>query len=525
MKTTQMLYLVLFIGIVIWVSTSTSLLDRVGEGFQGAPRKSSEPIIAKGVEPTKLPTEAMPNPSTPSSIPFAPYGQTASVGSFPFQDPAMSPAELSQIKKINEELRSFLVFEGANVSSSSDPTVQLPLTQLRADSQKLDQESSTLEKNPGIKSTLTQRDLGDIEGALAFLQRKVRLFESSGVVSDDVEGFTGSWNTRDTKPSYTTPMDTKPSYTRPMDTKPTYTKPMDTKLNDTKPKTRATKADLQDLQKKVYGAILILSSSGTRDPVIQSRIKHLQDMYTAVSDMIVKLNKGIMKSEDIPVYKEDIKDLLPFLTNPSIKLGDIFSKGSGKKLSPVEKQLADLVGEENAPGVFKNLMDKGMFKMSMDLGYNVVDSKSNHTNNSKESPIYSKKFTLQPDGTMGLDNNEKKLDSSPYNSSDGVPMQHDAPFDSRSPGMDDRAPNAKNNNPSGLDWKKRAQSICEQARLRGLDPLDFGCIPQGSLTSPAYSWRGHTKMICGRLGATMDPDLPVVCGCPPVNWKGWNLSY
>jgi len=485
-----MLYLVLFIGIVIWVATSTHLLDRVGEGFQNVPLKSSEPIIAKGVEPTKLPTEAMPNPLTLDSIPFAPYGQTASVGSFPFQDPAMSPAELNQIKKINEELRSFLVFEGANISSSSDPNVQLPLTQLRADSQKLQQESSTLEKNPGIKSTLTQRDLGDIEGALAFLQRKVHLFESSGVVSDDVEGFTGSYD-RESNP---------------------------------KPKTKATKEDLQDLQKKIYGAILILSSSGTRDPVVQSRIKRLQDMYTAVSDMIVKLNKGIMKPEDVPVYKEDIKELLPFLANPSIKLGDIFTKGSGKKLSPVEQQLANLVGEENAPGVFKNLMDKGMFKMSMDLGYNVGDSRANCANDSKDSSIYSKKFSLQPDGTMGLDDKDNKLNSSPYKSSDDVPMQNDTPFDSRSPGMDDRAPNGKNN-PSGLDWKKRGQSICEQVRLRGLDPLDFGCIPQGSLTSPAYSWRGHTKMVCGRLGATMDPDLPVVCGCPPTGWKGWNLSY
>lgn len=488
MKTTQLLYLFLFIGIVIWVATSTHLLDRVGEGFQDVPRKSSEPIIAKGIEPKKLPTEAMPNPLTPGSIPFAPYGQTASVGSFPFQDPSLSPAELNQIKKINEDLRSFLVFEGANVSSSSDPNVQLPLTQLRADSQKLQQETSTLEKNPGIKSTLTQQDLGDIEGALSFLQKKVRLFETSGVTSKDVEGFTGAEN---------------------------------------KEKTRATKKELQDLQTKVYGAILILSSSGTTDPVVQSRIKRLQDMYTAISDMLVKLEKGLMKEEDIPVYKEDIKDILPALSKPSTKLGDIFTKGNGKKMSPVEKQLSSIVGEENAPAVFKNLMDKGMFKMTMDLGYNVAKPSysTNTKNTSKGGSIYSKKFRLQPDGTMGVDEKEHTLNSSPFNSSYDSPMQNDAPFDSRSAGMDDRAPNGKHNNPSGLDWKKRGQSICDQVHMRGLDPLDFGCIPQGSLTSPAYSWRGHTKMVCGRLGATMDPDLPVVCGCPPANWKGWNLSY
>jgi hypothetical protein len=101
----------------------------------------------------------------------------------------------------------------------------------------------------------------------------------------------------------------------------------------------------------------------------------------------------------------------------------------------------------------------------------------------------------------------------------------DLPFDSVTPGMDDRA-NAISNlsKAARFDWKKRTETICDQIRLRGLDPLDFGCIAKGSMMSPAYSWRGHAKMVCGRLGATMDPDLPVTCGCPPQEWKGWTRS-
>ena len=104
-------------------------------------------------------------------------------------------------------------------------------------------------------------------------------------------------------------------------------------------------------------------------------------------------------------------------------------------------------------------------------------------------------------------------------------LETNTPFDNKMPGVDDRY-EAKNKKSKlgGLDWKKRSESICEQVRLRGLDPQDFGCIAKGSLMSPAYSWRGHTKMICGRLASTMDPDLPVVSGCPPPNWKGWTLS-
>ena len=100
----------------------------------------------------------------------------------------------------------------------------------------------------------------------------------------------------------------------------------------------------------------------------------------------------------------------------------------------------------------------------------------------------------------------------------------DGPYDSGMSGMDDRADAIhKRIRPGHLDWKRRAKGVCDQIRQRGMDPLDFGCIPEDSTLSPAYSWRGHTKMVCGRLGATMDPGLPETCGCPPPNWKGWTL--
>jgi hypothetical protein len=91
-----------------------------------------------------------------------------------------------------------------------------------------------------------------------------------------------------------------------------------------------------------------------------------------------------------------------------------------------------------------------------------------------------------------------------------------SPFDTSTPSYLDTSK-------SGLDWKKRNKDICEQIRLRGLDPADFGCLPAGSVMSPAFSWRGYTKMICGRLGATLDSGLPQACGCPPDNWSGWTL--
>jgi hypothetical protein len=461
MKTTQVLFIVLFIGLIVWIVTSAHLLDvkNKSEGFMDD-TISSEPEIASGVMPTRLNVQAMPNASIPGTLPFGPYRQTAAVGSYQYQDPSLMPAELKQMKQLNEDLRAFLVFEGASVASSSDPTVQLPLTQLRADSKNLYQEITVLERNPGVPSTLTQQQLADIQEGLTFLQRKVRLFQTAGVVSGGSEGFEDMQ----------------------------------------KPKTRATKDDLLGLQTRTYGAILTLSASGTVDPIVQARIKKLQAMYTDVTDMITKLDKGLLTAKEIPAFQEDINQILPSLDKPNKAIMDVFAQGDGTQLNPVEQQLAALVGNDQAQNVFKSLVDKGSFKI--ELGYG--DTK------------YSKKMKMNADGSVGSDDT----------ATNGA-LHNDTPFDSTMPGVEERCStkDKKNTRPGGLDWMKRAESICEQTRLRGLDPLDFGCIKPNSMMSPAYSWRGHTKMICGRLAATTDPNLPTVCGCPPANWKGWSLSY
>jgi hypothetical protein len=468
MKTTQILFLVLFAGLIFCVVTYTHLLDPVKpkkEGFENASlpvNKGSEPNIVSSVMPTRISLQAMPNASVPGTLPFGPYAQTAAVGSYQYQDPAQLPAELKQMKQLNEDLRSFLVFEGLTVSNSSDPTVQLPLTQLRADSRKLQQEITVLEANPGVQSSLTQQHTADIQEALTFLQRKVRLFQTAGVVAGGAEGF----------------------------------QDMAAKV-----KTKATKENLQELQTRVYGSILTLSASGTVDPVVQSRIKRLQDMYSAVSDMISKLDKGIWTSADVPVFKEDIEEILPKLAKPTEEVKDIFSQESGSKpSSPLEKHIAGLVGTEAASGVIKNLMNNGSLRFNVEVGFG-------GTKNSKSYDL------LGSDGKADAQANAQ-----------AEAMEINAPFDNKMPGVDDRYEAKNKKKLGGLDWKKRSESICEQVRLRGLDPQDFGCIAKGSMMSPAYSWRGHTKMICGRLAATMDPDLPVVSGCPPSNWRGWTLS-
>jgi hypothetical protein len=458
MKATQVLYLLLFIGIICLVIRGSQLLD--DEGFQSP---QSEPILPKVLEPTKLETQASPNPSVPGELPFGPYGQMPSVGSFPYQDPSLLPAELTQMKKLNEDIRSFLVFEGPKLAEMSDPSIQLPLTQLRADSGKLQQEIAVLNKNSGIASQLTQQNLADIEGSLVFLQRRARLFDNSDVLG--VEGFT-----------------------------------------DSSSNTKATKEDLQKLQAKTYAAILVLSSTGTTNPVVQQRIKLLQKMYADVTSWLQKLDKGEWTTKDIPVDAAYITKILPSLADPKSNISSTSTK-STNKLNQIEKEIAKLVGDDEASSVYKKIKENGMFRVSVDLGYNV------------NSPTLNRTYGLNSNGAMDT-----------TSSSSDTPVKMDLPFDTKLPGMDDRAsmnPAGSSSNKTDVgrfDWKKRANFICDQVKARGMNPEDFGCIAANSLMSPAYSWRGHTKMICGRLQATMDPGLPVSCGCPPASWKGWTLS-
>ena len=207
--------------------------------------------------------------------------------------------------------------------------------------------------------------------------------------------------------------------------------------------------------------------------------------------------------------------------NADQSIVNIFSEKNNTSLSLIEQEIAKLVGTENTQSVFTNLKDKGMFKVSLDFGYNVSGN--------KDTTTFRRESSLQRDGTMktssDLNNDSTRVStqSSTNGSTNGTYMN--LPFDSSTPGMDDNfARTNASSEVSRFDWKKRVTNICEQVKLRGFDPLDFGCIPKGSLTSPAYSWRGHAKMVCGRLGTTMDPDLPIACGCPPQKWKGWTLS-
>jgi hypothetical protein len=100
------------------------------------------------------------------------------------------------------------------------------------------------------------------------------------------------------------------------------------------------------------------------------------------------------------------------------------------------------------------------------------------------------------------------------------------PYDSGVPITDVLAPTPADagRGPSQFDWKQRSKEIEAQVKMRGLQSSDFGIMPEGTQTSPTFSWKGYARMMCTRLQASSDPALGITCGCPPMDWKGWRIA-
>jgi hypothetical protein len=86
---------------------------------------------------------------------------------------------------------------------------------------------------------------------------------------------------------------------------------------------------------------------------------------------------------------------------------------------------------------------------------------------------------------------------------------------------DPRLTGTMQNEPAHFDWRERSEQIRTNIKRFGMNPADFGCMAEGTVVSPDFSWRGHTKMVCNRLSTVADPGIPEQMGCPPVSWRGW----
>jgi len=179
MKRELFFLLLVILLVILWYQSQAV------EAFQNAAPALNIPVTKPGPAPIG---DKGPQPFAPPSnaLLAPPPGQTASVNSYPSDDPANKKAPLKQLKNAMETLKGFLTNEAPSLKNSSDPATQLPMETAESDLRRLQDEMAVMKRNPGIESSLTIGDLNGINANLAFLQKKWRLSANS---IDSVEGF------------------------------------------------------------------------------------------------------------------------------------------------------------------------------------------------------------------------------------------------------------------------------------------------------------------------------------------------
>jgi hypothetical protein len=366
---------------------------------------------------------------------------------------------VKRMQALYNNLNIFLTKEGAQLqTATSQPDIILPLQRAYADKEKLRKDLEVIERNASAPITITEQTLYDMETNLNILRRTVAR----------IEGFENA------------------------------------------PQERATPAELDTFLAKVRGEIVRLSASATTDPIINARINALRSIEKEVEDILNSLQAGIITADEIPIFRADIENAFTRLSS------------AGDPLPTLIKQTALPTWLENAipendkhdpesRKLYANIVNNIVNGLSVTLGVKYTapyEAMAGGSHAALNGPKTSEALTGFP--SVAAIENVAGVGLPQYDIPDAIIRDEhaDSPLD-------------ENREPASYDWRGRAMHICEQVRLRGLNPADFGCI--AGLKDAPGGWRGYTRMICSRLGSTMDPGLPETCGCPPENWRGWGL--
>ena len=409
----------------------------------------------------------------PGEIPLAPYGQVATMSPLPYQDTTMIKANRQQILSLLEMLKGFLAFEAQQLTEKSDPSIQLPLSNARSDFQVLQNAVDLLNRNPGLQPTMTMTTLNEMSSNLAYLQEQVRLSGSAGSLQGPTNQFTEGFTSS----------------------------------------TKATLKDLTEFVGRIQGEIIRLSASGTTDPIVNSRVSALTNLKNDVQGIITKLNNNSMQPNEVPILKSDIDKALPLLGNPSRPLGEII-KTLGLPPGLANILPANLIKDPETKQYIGSLIDKYAEQIvnGVSASFNVKYTAPGEASTSESQRAASSTIDTLGFPSMADLNNVSNAKFAPYDSGSPV-TDHLAP-----------TPSDAGRGPSQFDWKQRSKEIEAQVKQRGLQPADFGIMPEGTKTSSDFSWKGYARMMCTRLQATSDPSLGITCGCPPMDWKGWRIA-
>jgi hypothetical protein len=446
-----------------------------------------------------------PAPPAASTLPSAPAPQRSKETPNPYRDPSTEPAKYIRLLGVKEDLQAFFGFQAQMLESRSDPAIQIPLTRARADMGELIDVQSVMERNPGLPSRINSKQLDDIQSNLRYLRDILHDLESSGAIQPQTtEGFAD--------------VNAAPATTDK----------------------RATLKQLQDFQIRVVVEIKRMEASGTSDPVVVGRINTLNRIKADVDQVIEQLQNKTLTPDTVPIFASDIEKAFPLLARPDAPLPQVLKKADLPPavanlfpggLSPRDTEQMQQINNI-MKGYMKNLFEGASWGLNLNVKYdNPNIAKLNAKVAEKQAEVKKQEAAQQGgypistglpgvQGAVHFESPDIKSVMGKQPSPLGKKDETERGYESGIPGVSASRifPDPKSGH---LDWKQRSQEIKEQIRRRGLNPQDFGALPDNAVVGDNFSWRGYANMICMRLNTTTDPGLATTCGCPPQNWSGW----
>ena len=563
----------LFLGLFLVIAAIAWKFSAEKDGFQDVPPPGAEPglnlpvISPRGQTLTKGEVKPFAEPSTALLGP--PPGQTSSVSSLPAEDPALEKSTSRRLYNVYESLIGFFNNEAGGLKGLGDSSITLPMSTAKADLTRLRDELSTMDRNPGLESSLTQDDVNGIDANLAYLQKKWRLSANSlgapSPMPPASEGFQSGRNwfsyffggaqegfqemgsdssSTGMGPSSTgmPPTSTGTSMGTSMGTSTGTSTGMGPSKMGSSPSCsgsscKAGLPDLQNLTTNIMAEIVRLQASGAQDSTTQNRLKLLSTILQTVTDMTTGLTNGTIKPTDITITMGQVKSFLANIQNPNSPLTNMLSDwGLPSGLSNLFPTYA--AGDVSGADLAKQLFGKyvtDIKNLSWDIGITYKGQAEQDIAANYAAAMKDARYYADTVGTPVASNSDKVGGAAVGSSTVGA---YRGLFDniihsvSGQTGTVNAAmgPTQPHSAQGGMghgdaepfDWKQRAKEICSQINMRQMDPYEFGCLKDpNTVREHNFSWRGHTKMVCTRLSTVYDPGVPELCGCPPPSWIGW----
>ena len=484
-------------------------------------------------ETAQLGVGSIPPSKAVGEIPSSTYTPSRAA-SMPYRNPGTEPSRYINILSALQQFQAFFGFEAPALESECSPTVVLPLQTARADMGQLQTQSDVLERNPGIPSTITSKELAQMMSNLRYLQKMARKFNAnsgtellgansySGKVVESFEDAAEEEEEDDTIENF--------------------------EGAEAADNTPATAAQLTAFKSAIESALTSLRSgtANATDPITLARVAVLDRLRRDVESIIIDLDKGNIRASQVPVYYEDISGIANRLGDTDKSIGTVIRNVSLppvlSKLFPSDMNYKDKITiaelSDDIRSYMDTLVDGMSWKASGDVAVELKYDSQRAVDIAKANgAVASAKGSRLLAGGMTEDDggiNPYSVGSNADSSSTSYVYDRSG---ASAPSYSSSSVEAYSGRPTGLnadgsriilqepavggfDWKGRAESICDQIKSRGMDPTAFGCVKAADVGA-GYSWRGNVAMVCSRLEGTTDPGLPVSAGCPPKGWAGW----